>query len=246
MKKTRIPALALAILAWAASPALARQDVPSTQVDPQVKSAAEAFAKTLPNTGISSVRETPVPGIFEIVAGDQIFYFSPAGYLFFGEMFTKDGKSLTGERRKELVADKLARIDLTQAFTLGKGPHQVIEFTDPDCPYCRKADEFLSKRTDLTRHIFFFPLPMHQNAAAHARYILCSMDQERAMREVFTGQWDTTPLPGTNDQCQNLLDAQMRIGASLGVRGTPTLWVDGTPVNGADTKTMAELLGRHL
>jgi thiol:disulfide interchange protein DsbC len=243
---TRLQGLILALVACQATAASAadRKGFPG-QDSPELRAVAEELAKTLPNTGIDGVRETPIPGLVEITAGEQIFYFSPGGYLIFGEIFTREGKSLTADRRRELVAKKLGQIDLTKALTVGSGPHQVIEFTDPDCPYCRRTDAFLSGRTDITRHIFFFPLPMHKDAAAKSRYILCHQDPERALREVFAGAWDQTPLPDSFTNCQTNLDSQMRIGASLGVRGTPTIWVNGTAISGADTKTLAELLGRN-
>jgi thiol:disulfide interchange protein DsbC len=33
-------------------------------------------------------------------------------------------------------------LDLDKALRIGTGKTTVIEFTDPDCPYCRKAYQY--------------------------------------------------------------------------------------------------------
>ena len=91
-----------------------------------------------------------------------------------GNIFTKDMKNLTYERKMEMFAQKMKNVPLEKAIKVGKGKTSIVEFTDPDCPYCRKAFNFFSKRTDVTEYIFFLPLPMHPNAKDKARYVLCS------------------------------------------------------------------------
>ena len=63
-------------------------------------------------------------------------------------------------------------LDLTKAVKIGNGKTMVIEFTDPDCPFCRKAEAYLQKRTDLTRYIFFIPLKSHPASKGKVQYIL--------------------------------------------------------------------------
>jgi thiol:disulfide interchange protein DsbC len=204
----------------------------------------DQFSKMMPNTTIDGFGPTPIPGLFEVTAGDQIFYFSPTGHLVFGEIWTSDGRSLTGERREQAVAEKLKRLPLQKALTIGNGPHQIIEFTDPDCPFCRKLDEFLADRSDVTRHVFLYPLEgLHPKAAAKARFVLCSEDQEKALKDVYSGKWDNADLPPLADSCQEtLLDEHLQLGGMLGVRGTPSIWVDGIRIKGADLAAIAALL----
>ncbi len=218
---------------------------PAFSEEPRGEAAAQ-LARILPNTTIDGFGPSPIPELYEVTAGDQIFYFSPTGHLVFGEIWSKEGRSLTAERRDQLVAEKLMRLPLDKAMTIGNGPHQVIEFTDPDCPFCRKADAFLEGRTDVTRHIFFYPLEaIHPKAAAKSRFILCSKDREKALKEVMSGVWDNKDLPPVANDCQkSLLDEHLRLGGSLGVRGTPTIWVDGISIKGADLNAIAALLNK--
>ena len=107
--------------------------------------------------------------------GPNIIYFHPEkDLLMFGEIWTKDGKNMTAEKKGQARFARLKDLPLDKAVKIGNGRNKVIEFTDPDCPYCRKASAFLKGRKDVTRYVFFFPLPIHKEAEAHARYVLCS------------------------------------------------------------------------
>ena len=207
-----------------------------------LKSEVDSLKKNFPNLRVDSVKESPIKGLYEIVAGNQVFYFSPDGYLMFGELWSKDGKNLTAEMREKVLAEKVKSIPLDKAFKIGSGKHQVIEFTDPDCPYCRKVDEFLAKRTDITRYVFFFPLrQIHPDAEKKAQYILSQKDREKAFREVISGSFDGNPLPESAHK-NSMLEEMEQVAKSVGVRGTPALWIDGTAVNGADIPRITALL----
>lgn len=207
-----------------------------------LKTETESLKKSFPNLQVDRVGESPVKDLYEVVAGNQVFYFSPDGYLMFGELWTKEGKNLTAEVREKVLAEKVKNIPLDKALKIGSGPHQVIEFTDPDCPFCRRVDEFLAKRTDVTRYIFFFPLrKIHPDSEKKARYILSNKEKENAFREVFSGSLDGKPVPQEESGSRQLEEME-KVAQSIGVQGTPAIWIDGTPVNGADIPRISALL----
>ncbi|TWJ19685.1 DsbC family protein [Geobacter argillaceus] len=231
-KKPKIGGLILVVIITAGF-AAAKEDF---------KTETDNLKKNFPNLRVDSVKESPIKGLYEIVAGNQVFYFSPDGYLMFGELWSKDGKNLTAEMREKVLSEKVKSIPLDKALKIGSGPRQVIEFTDPDCPYCRKVDEFLAKRTDVTRYVFFFPLrQIHPDAEKKARYILSQKDREKALREVVSGALDGKPAPESVHQ-DAVLEEMEQVAKSVGVRGTPALWIDGTAVNGADIPRITALL----
>lgn len=231
-KKLKIGGLILVVIITAGF-AAAKEDF---------KAETDNLKKNFPNLRVDSVKESPIKGLYEIIAGNQVFYFSPDGYLMFGELWSKDGKNLTAEMREKVLAEKVKSIPLDKALKIGSGPRQVIEFTDPDCPYCRKVDEFLAKRTDVTRYVFFFPLrQIHPDAEKKARYILSQKDREKAFREVVSGALDGKPTPESVRQGAKLEEME-QVAKSVGVRGTPALWIDGTAVNGADIPRITALL----
>jgi thiol:disulfide interchange protein DsbC len=199
--------------------------------------------KSFPNLRVDGFREAPLKGLYEITAGEQVFYFSPEGYLFFGEIWTKGGKNLTAEMREKVVSERIKNLPLDKALKIGDGPKKVIEFTDPDCPYCRKVDSFLAKRTDTTRYVYFVPLrKIHPEAEKKARYILSQPNREQAFHDVFGGTLDGKPVPVADGVQQSQLEEMEKIAAGLGVRGTPALWIEGAPVNGADLQRISGLL----
>ena len=211
--------------------------------DNEVNAEKENLMKSFPNLRVDDFREAPLKGLYEITAGEQVFYFSPEGYLFFGEIWTKAGKNLTAEQREKIAAERIKNLPLDKALKIGAGSKKVIEFTDPDCPYCRKVDTFLANRTDVTRYIYFVPLrTIHPDAEKKARYILAHANREQAFHEVFTGTLDGKPVPVAAGVQQTQLAEMEKIAAGLGVRGTPALWIEGAPVNGADLQRISGLL----
>lgn len=90
------------------------------------------------------------------------------------------------------VAAKLkADFPIEKAVKIGNGKNIIIEVTDPDCPFCRKASDFFAKRNDVTRYIFFLSLTkLHPNAEKKSRFILSSKDQTQAHKDVMSGKYD--------------------------------------------------------
>jgi thiol:disulfide interchange protein DsbC len=204
------------------------------------------FKATFPKFTVESFNESQVRGLYEVTTGGNVFYYSPGGYLFFGEVYAKDGHSITQDRKTAMMAKKLSSIPLGKAFKMGNGKNVVIEITDPDCPYCRKASDFLSKRTDVTRYVFFFPLTqIHPNSERHATYILAE-NSPTAYEAVYAGQFDKKDgeavAKGKLEAAAARLKEQVEIVGKLGVKGTPAFFVNGTFVNGANIPELEKLL----
>ena len=211
-----------------------------------VKDAETLMKKTFSNFGIDSFKESEVKGLYEVGAGNQIFYFSPQGYLVFGEIWSKEGKSITAERRAQLASTRLEGLSLDTAVKIGSGKQKVIEVSDPDCSFCRKASEYFSKRTDVTRYVFFMPITqIHPDAERKVRYILCSTDKAKAYEEVFSGKMDKGDLqimPACEPQVSQLVAEHRDTARKLGVQGTPAFWINGKFVAGANTQMIEQLL----
>jgi len=206
----------------------------------------QVLTKTFPGIKVGEIRGSDIPGLYEIEAGSNIIYFYPEkGLLVFGEIWTKDGRNITAEKRTQLASAKLKDLPLDKAVKIGNGRNKVIEFTDPDCPYCRKAAAFFKGRDDVTLYIFFFPLPIHKDAEAHARYALCAADKAHALEEVMSGQLDGKEASACPDKkADALLREHMDLGTKLGVRATPAFWINGQYVAGANIPAIEGLLNQ--
>jgi len=211
----------------------------------------KTFKADFSDITIDSIKESPVKGIYEVISGRNIYYYAPGeSILFIGQIIDKTKKNLTGERMQEVMAkfnEEMAKkandLPLEKAVKTGNGKHIVIEFTDPDCPYCRKADKFFESRTDMTRYTFFTPLPMHKDAENKVRYILCQKDRSKALDEVMKGKLDNQKYETCkNTEVDDLIKVHKSEGLKIGVSGTPLFVIDGKVVNGADIPKIENIL----
>jgi len=205
----------------------------------------ESFRKSFPNLRADGIRPAGVQGLYEVVSGSKILYYAPGPeYLIYGPMVTREGRNLTEERVLEILEQGLKKVPLEKALRVGSGPHKVIEITDPDCTYCRRASAYLSGRNDVTRHIFFFPLAMHPNAEAKVRQIFCAEDRGKAYEEAMAGKLDDMKFtPCTSAAAEDLLKAHKDLVNRIGVSSTPLFLIDGQVIFGADIPRMERILG---
>ncbi len=203
--------------------------------------------KSFPNVKAERVGKSVIPGLYEVEAGNNVFYFEPRnGYLLFGDIVNKEGKNLSAEKRQELLARRVKEIPLEKGIKIGNGKNVVIEFTDPDCPFCRKAAEWFGKnREDVTRYVFLYPITrLHPDAEAKAKYILGAKDREKAYHEVMSGALDNADAGKLKltEKAGALLEEHRQLAMKAGVFATPTLWVNGKHVPGADMPLIEKYL----
>lgn len=212
----------------------------------QAATPEESFRKSFPKYPLESLTPTAIPGVYEIVVSGKIAYYVPGPeYLLVGSILTADGKNLTQERTAERQAVRFKDLPLDKAVKIGSGPHTVIEITDPDCPYCRTAATFFSKRNDVTQYVFFYPLSIHPNAEAKIRQIFCADDKARTYKDAMDGKLDDMKFtPCKSDEVDSLVKLHKEIGDRVGVAGTgtPLFLIDGQIVNGANIPLIEKIL----
>lgn len=212
-----------------------------------VKQAITAKIKEIASINVEAVEKSPIEGIYEIVAnkGSIVFYYAPKSELIiFGEIYDKNKKSLTQEKRDQLQSNKLTDIPLDKAIKIGTGKNKVIEFTDPDCPYCRQAAEYF-KNKNVTKYVYLIPITqLHPKAEEKAKYILAAEDKVKAYYEVMSGAKDKDDLSSQkiSQDVNDMYQAQQSIGNKIGITGTPAFWINGKYVPGANIKMFDTLL----
>lgn len=223
--------------------------LPMSAISAQETKGLEAVANSLgmyyPNLPVKQISATPVDGIYEIVTQkNEYLYFAPrSGHIFAGELWDSGGQNLTRASKARDMTDKLAMLPLDKAIKIGDGPNQVVEVSDPDCPFCRDGSEFFSSREDVTRYVFLFPLDrIHPQAEAKSRYILSAEDQESAYEDVYSGEYDNKPLPAFQDN--GLLDLHRQVASEMGINSTPRFWINGKYVSGTNLKEFEKLLDK--
>ena len=137
-----------------------------------------------------------------------------------------------------------AEIDFSKAIQIGSGPKTVVEFTDPDCPFCRKASKYFEGRPDVTRYVFFKPLPRHPRAKEKVRFILSMKDKVKAYHDVMSGRMDSVPVLASSPEGIKLQEEQLEIAKRTKVDSTPTFIIYGRIIEGFDPKRIEEVLGK--
>ena len=171
----------------------------------------------------------------------------------------KPAKVLSADQYKKLRAYK-------GAPTMGnakKARVVIYEFTDLQCPYCRRADETIAQikkeyGSKVAVVTFQFPLAFHQQADEAARAVLAAKRQGKSwemravifeeQRSLRDGDIDSTLIgfakelglnvkkfkKDYNDpKLQEQVDAEIKLGGELGVRGTPNFFINDKRLVGA-------------
>ena len=243
-KNSKILVIALAIIIFTVAGTAVKIQAKEQE---NVKQAIAAKIKEVTLINVEAVEKTPLEGIYEIVAnkGSIIFYYAPKSELIiFGEIYDKNKKSLTQEKRDQLQAKKITDIPLDKAIKIGTGKNKVIEFTDPDCPYCRQAAEYF-KNKNVTKYVYLIPITqLHPKAEEKAKYILAAEDKVKAYYEVMSGAKDKDDLSSQkiSKDVNDMYQAQQSIGNKIGITGTPAFWINGKYVPGANIKMFDTLL----
>jgi thiol:disulfide interchange protein DsbC len=198
--------------------------------------------KAFPNLPYDSVEPTDIKGLYEVVSGMNIIYYYPEkDYLFVGEIYAPPGISITAIKKSGLAAKAVKNLPLDKAVKIGNGKTVIIEFTDPDCPFCRKSYDFLKNRSDITHYVFLTPLA-HPAAITKVYYILNAEDKTKAYHEMFEGKIPAPPASGYSEQVKTLAQEHMNLARTIGVTGTPTSFINGKQVVGADIQQIEKLL----
>jgi len=184
----------------------------------------------------SSVKESPIAGLYEVTVGSQVFYFyKDARYVISGDMFdmTK-GLNLTQTARSKAQLTALSIPNQTNIDAIkkmgeesmivfkpkGKVKHTISVFTDIDCGYCRKLHKEMASYNKLGIQVQYLAYPragVDSASYKKAVSVWCSADKKKAMTDAKNGKG----MPPAN--CDNPVKAQMALGQQMGVNGTPAL-----------------------
>lgn len=224
-----------------AAPALAQAGPAASNNDAQVlNKAAEAAQRqlhqTFTNLAFEDFGPAPIKGaIYQVFAGGRVIYYAPAsGHIVFGTVYDKNGLNVTALAQQASARKRFDLIDPQKALAIGPdNAPTVIEFTDPDCPYCRALDRFWAAKAaegKPVRRLIYFVSQIHPGSAAKAEHILCSKDQAAAFHAIYAGAAPDTLLTCPEGNARVADDAGLV--KAMGIGGTPTLIAGGKLISG--------------
>lgn len=201
------------------------------------------------NLAFEDFGPAPVKGpIYQASAGNRILYYAPqSGHILFATVYDTNGVNVTALAEGARVQKRISAIDPAKALILGpQDAPTVIEFTDPDCPYCRALDRFwASKQAEgkRVRRLIYFVSGIHPEAAAKAEHILCSPDPAASFKALYSG---AAPAPlATCAKGHAKVADDAALVAKVGITGTPTLILDGKLVSGFQQGELEAFLASH-
>ncbi len=186
--------------------------------------------------------------LFELVAQEpgrekQVFYVTKDGeYLIAGNLINKDKVNVTQERSGEINKVDISKIPLKDAVQIkkGNGAKKLIMFTDVDCPFCRKAYDWLKGQTNYTLYMFFFPLDIHPKSPGKTVQIFCSKNQETAIENA---QSDKEIDAQKCEAGEKMLARHKAVAGEVGVDGTPLFLTDsGKKITGLQIPVLTNYL----
>ena len=137
-------------------------------------------------------------------------------------------------------------IDGLPVFGNRDAPVTVVFFTDYECPYCARADASISKLRaelgdDVRVAVAMHPLPMHEHADVAARALIAAAQEGRAEamhtrlfeKHGVIDDADVAGLDLNSDRVTATLRAQQDLASTLGVEGTPSFFINGRRIVGA-------------
>lgn len=196
----------------------------------------QRLQKRFPTIRINAVQPSPVPGLFQVIAGDQVVYTDASGdHMIVGRMMnTQTRQDMSAQALNAFYTIDFKSLPFGEAIRIvkGDGEHKIALFADPDCPFCRQLEQSMQSVTNVTVYLFLLPLEqLHPHAMADATAIWCSPDRASAWTHWMLNR---TPIP-PGGSCANSPIANISaLADSLHVHATPTLFLEnGRRIDGA-------------
>jgi thiol:disulfide interchange protein DsbC len=135
---------------------------------------------------IDEVSQSPVPGLYEVRIGTDIFYSDEQGnYLIRGSILdTRTRSDLTQARINKLTAIDFATLPLKDAIVWkqGTGARKMVVFADPNCGYCKRFEKDLGNVKNVTVYTFLYPI-LGGDSPEKSRNIWCAKDATKVWRD---------------------------------------------------------------
>ncbi|MBD3898492.1 DsbC family protein [Halomonas sp. ML-15] len=198
---------------------------------------------------VEEVRETPLPGFFEVrLENGETFYSDATGeYFLVGDIYQNADSGLvniTEQGRNTVRSERLAGIaERDKVVFRGAESRAVVTvFTDPTCPYCRRLHEEVPQLNAMGIEVHYLAFPRSGMDAEGGR-ILQQIWCADSPTEAMSAAKRETRLDNGHD-CDNPVADQYHLGMEVGVQGTPAIILpDGRMVPGyVPAERLAEML----
>jgi thiol:disulfide interchange protein DsbC len=246
------PARRLGMVGLAGVIALVAATFATAQVPAGQKSVATAdprveLAKKFPGTKPEDLRESPIPGIYELSQGTDIAYVTNDGkYAISGDLFdVASNDNLTEKTRRAERIKLMSSVPEAQmvVFTPKDPKYTVTVFTDVDCGYCRKLHSQIADYNRLgikVRYMFYPRSGPNTESWEKAEQVWCSKNRGDALTRAKRDEELSAPKHCSGSP----IAREYALGQDVGVRGTPSIVLDDGEMLGGYLPP--NMLAQHL
>lgn len=199
----------------------------SAKLSPDHQDISRLLAEKL-NFKVSSVSDSVLPGLFEVVTEQGIFYVNAdASNLIQGSLYQVSDAGVVdlteqamGKVRKQAIQ---ALASETINYPAENEKYSITVFTDINCGYCRKLHNEVAQLNKMGVSVKYLAFPRGGlNSATYQDMasIWCAEDKAEAMNNAKRGG---KVVP---EMCTNTVAQQYELGRRLGVTGTPAIVFD--------------------
>ena len=191
------------------------------------KNIREVLMKKFPQSHISRIEKSVLPGIYEVEMPPHIFYISKdAKYVINGDLIDLAAdRNITQEKQAKARISAINQLgeDNMIIYAPKKTKYTISVFTDIDCPYCHKLHNEIDKYNALGIRVRYLAYPRsgpNTPSFTKAENVWCSKDRKKAFTDAINGKSISAKT------CKDPVLKQFITGTKIGVTGTPAIFLD--------------------
>lgn len=204
----------------------------SSTISAQAETSEEEHIRTIllnkfPQSKITNLEKTVLPGIYEVEMPPHIFYISKDGkYVLNGDLIDLPAdRNLTQEKhaKTRIKAINALGEDNMIVFAPKEVKHTISVFTDIDCGYCRKLHSEIAKYNALGIKVRYLSYPRSgpgSSSFKKAESVWCAKDRKQALTDAKNGK------AINSKPCDSPVKQQFITGTQVGVSGTPAIFLE--------------------
>ena len=194
----------------------------------------QSLATILPNVEITRISKSPVGDLYEVMVGTNVIYMTGDGrYVLKGDLLDMEERTNLSETQRSAARTALFKsIPKNEIieFAPEKTKSAIFVFTDIDCAYCRRLHRDVPELNENGVSVRYLAYPragIGSRAFNDMVSVWCADDRKKALTDAKNGEQIIAK------QCENPVEAQYKLGKSIGLRGTPAIFLeDGEEIPG--------------
>lgn len=198
------------------------------QAQSSIDEIGERLTARLPGIQVSSLTETQLPGLYELVSDGRIYYIDEsAEYLIDGSLIRlNDRHNITDQRLGGIHMGLIEAVDEKNMLIYEPetpSTRSITIFTDISCGYCRRLHaelDTLMEEGVRVRYLMFPRAGLGSQGHKDLESVWCADDPLEAMTFAKSGG-RIEPK-----SCPNPIEEHVVLAERLGLRGTPLIYTD--------------------